>query len=439
MSHNLDAHTFPELMGKRYQSNFIQVFMGLLIFLFMPLYAAAVIIGGARFVEQTFGISYQLAMALFSVIVAAYVVAGGLKGVMYTDAFQVAIMFVGMSILVVSAYAGLGGPTAAHKALADLAPHIPEKMRAGGITDWTSMPTFGSPMWLSLVTTIVLGVGIGVLAQPQLAVRFMSVKSNREINRGVFVGGVFILMMTGVAFTVGALSNVYFFKETGKVAVAAAPGGNVDAVIPLYINTFMPKWFVAVFMLTLLSAAMSTLASQFHAMGTAVGRDIYERCTGRTGHGPATVLITRLGTVVAILVTVTLGYKLPGSIIAQATAVFFGLCGAAFLPMYVGALFTRRMTKPAAIASLLVGAIGSLLWLALVQQKTAAGLGLCKLLFGKDSLAPLPWAGMDAQVIALPLAALTAVTVSLATKPFDPRHLDRCFAEVGRKGQGGAT
>ncbi|MCX7719445.1 MAG: hypothetical protein N2111_13730, partial [Candidatus Sumerlaeaceae bacterium] len=63
----------------------------------------------------------------------------------------------------------------------------------------------------------------------------------------------------------------------------------------------------------------------------------------------------------------------------------------------------------------------------------AAGLGLCKLLFGKDNLAPLPWAGMDAQVIALPLAAITAVLVSLATRPMDKAHLDRCFAGVGRK------
>ena len=58
-----------------------------------------------------------------------------------------------------------------------------------------------------------LGVGIGVLAQPQLVVRFMTVKSDRELNRAVLVGGIFILMMTGVAFTVGALSNVYFYKH----------------------------------------------------------------------------------------------------------------------------------------------------------------------------------------------------------------------------------
>ena len=78
------------------------------------------------------------------------------------------------------------------------------------------MPVLGSPIWWTVVSAIILGVGIGVLAQPQLAVRFMMVKSNKELNRGVLIGGIFILMMTGVAFVVGALSNVFFFRETGK-------------------------------------------------------------------------------------------------------------------------------------------------------------------------------------------------------------------------------
>jgi Na+/pantothenate symporter len=56
----------------------------------------------------------------------------------------------------------------------------------------------------------VFGVGIGVLAQPQLVVRFMTAKDNTSLNRAILVGGPFILMMTGVAFTVGALTNVYF-------------------------------------------------------------------------------------------------------------------------------------------------------------------------------------------------------------------------------------
>jgi Na+/proline symporter len=99
MGHHLDAHTFPELMGKRYDSRFVQVLCALIIFCFMPLYAMAVMVGGAEFIGPIFHISYDAALYLFAVIVAAYVIAGGMKGVMLTDALQGAIMLVGMVFL----------------------------------------------------------------------------------------------------------------------------------------------------------------------------------------------------------------------------------------------------------------------------------------------------------------------------------------------------
>ena len=73
----------------------------LVIFLFMPLYAAAVLIGGSEFIATHFGMPYEPALLVFAVIMAAYVMAGGLKGVMYTDALQGAIMFVGMAVLLI--------------------------------------------------------------------------------------------------------------------------------------------------------------------------------------------------------------------------------------------------------------------------------------------------------------------------------------------------
>ncbi|MCX7625268.1 MAG: sodium:solute symporter family protein [Candidatus Sumerlaeaceae bacterium] len=418
LSHELNAHTFPELLGRRYQSRFIHAYAAALIFLFMPLYAAAVLIGGARFIEQSFQISFEVAVAIFSLVVAAYVIAGGLKGVMYTDAFQGGIMLIGMGILLIRVYAGLGGILPAHQALNDLALYIPEKFKNGGIVNWTAMPVFGSKMWYQVMTTIVLGVGIGVLAQPQLAVRFMTVKSNRELNRGVGAGSFFIFMTAGVAYIVGALSNVYFMKSMGKVALAAAPNNNIDAIIPYFITNFMPSWFVVVFLLTLLSAAMSTMSSQFHTMGTAIGRDLCEQtlALSEVGHH-RTVLLTRLGIIASIIITVILAYKLPGSIIAQATAVFFGLCGATFLPAYIGAIFWPRMGRHAALASMLAGSLVALFWLVFVQEKSATGLGLCRTFIGRDTLLDLPWSGLDAQIIALPIAAFTAIVVTLLTAP----------------------
>src|SRR5512136_786444 len=120
MGHSLKAMTFPELLGKRFDSKFIQWFSGLVIFLGMPLYASVVLIGAARFMETTLNIDFDVALLIYSVIITAYVFWGGLRGVMYTDAMQGTIMFVGMILLLVMTYANLGGIGPAHQALTDM-------------------------------------------------------------------------------------------------------------------------------------------------------------------------------------------------------------------------------------------------------------------------------------------------------------------------------
>ena len=527
MGHHLDAHTFPELMGKRFDSRLIQILCALIIFCFMPLYAMAVMIGGAEFIGPIFHISYDAALYLFAVIVAAYVIAGGIKGVMLTDALQGAIMLVGMVALLGITYFKLGGFVTAHQTLTDMAPMVPKSLAALGHQGWTAMPVFGwaapgAPaadaakftLWWTMVSTIVMGVGIGVLAQPQLIVRFMTVKSKQALNRGVAAGGIFILFMTGVAFVVGSLSNAYFAKNeaitcriveenvlldpgvdgNGVLTTLAAdaapevkarakafvsyklpgerpetmpqfilktpamsitrgtngeqdiirPGmiaiartvtlgttmkGNSDTIIPRFVNSAMPKWFSVLFLMTLLSAAMSTLSSQFHTMGTAAGRDIFETLGMR--HSGRSVLITRCGIVVGLIAAIVLGKMVRGNIIALATAIFFGICAAAFLPTFLGALFWKRMTRAGAVASIVVGFLASAFWLVCINAKTAIGLGLCQALFGKPTLLSsslsATWAVVDPILVALPVSAIIAVAVSLITKPMPKPHVDYVF------------
>jgi len=440
MGHNIDAHTFPELLGTRFQSRFIQGFAGLVIFLFMPIYAAAVLKGGTDFIQSHFNISYEISLLFFAAVVAIYVWMGGIKGVMYTDAFQGVIMFVAMLFLLVFAYSKLGGITDAHTQLsqlyqnADVQPQI-EKLVKGGFRGWTSMPAWGTPIWWSLVTTIIMGVGIGVLAQPQLVVRFMTVKSNRELNRAVLSGGIFIIMMTGVAFIVGALSNVFFFNETGKIAIAAA-GGN-DKIIPVFIKSFVPGWYGIVFFLALIAAAMSTLSSQFHAMGTAVGRDLYQKAFQKKGN---TILITRTGMLAAILLSVVLAFlanKLDASmqIIATGTAMFFGLCAASFLPAYLSALYVRNISAKAVIAGMIAGFSIGIICIFFVHEKEASSLQLCQLIFGKTSIVkdtPLAkLALVDPIIFSFPASILTTLIGYLVSKnKISESHIEKCFSGI---------
>lgn len=427
MGLNLDAHTFPEFLGKRLGSVFVQRFMGIIIFLTMPLYIAAVLIGASRILEGLLRIDYNVAVILFTILVAAYVIFGGLKGVMYTDALQGTLMFIGMVVFLVAVYVSLGGITPAHSALTNLASLIPEGLRKIGMTGWTQSPVPGSPLFWILYSSLVLGVGVGVLAQPQLIVRYMTVKSNQEINRAVTIGGLFIMAMTGTAFVVGALSNVYFVHSSGKIALAMV-GGNVDAVIPKFIADFMPSWFGYLFMLVILSAAMSTLSSQFHALGTSIGRDVFgTTLKGKNKAKSWEILVTKLGIVIGLIITVYLAYHLGESVIARATSIFFGLMASCFLAPYAASLYWKRLTRKGAISGMIAGLLVSLFSFLFFHISESKVFGLAKLLFGKDSLLSGSAVFIDPLVFALPVSVATTVLVSLLTKVEEPERVERCF------------
>ncbi len=434
MGHNMGALTFPEFLSKRFDSKFIQYFSGCVIFIGMILYASVVLVGMARFVETTLQIDYNIALIAMAIIVAAYVIFGGIRGVMYTDTLQGSVMFFGMIILLATIYWKLGGVVDANQALTNLVNIVPAnataQATATGFTGWTSMPSLGSPFWWSLVSSLILGVGIGVISQPQLVVRFMTVKSNQELNRAVLIGGLFIFVVTFGAYVVGALSNVYFFKTAGITAVQAA-GGNLDKVIPVFITAAMPLWFTYLFMLALLSAAMSTLSAQFHAQGTAFGRDIYETLVQKTGG--SSVKVARIGIGIAVLIAVFMGFILPTSIVAMGTSLWFGISAAAFLSIYVAALYWKRATKEGAIAGLVSGALISFIWLLLFFKKTAEPLGISNALLGQSTIiTTMPWPTVDPMVIALPVAVIVTIVVSLMTKPLEKEFLDGCFEGVDK-------
>lgn len=433
MGQNLNAQTFSEFIGERYQSRFIRKFSAVVIFLFMPIYAAAVLIGVAAFIQRSFGIQYVTALLISAAFVAIYVFFGGLKGVMYADAFQGSFMIVGMLIFIVTVYQHFGGITAAHEKLTLLSqlPDVQEQIKSIGIlpgfTGWTSTPEAFSPNWWVVFSSITLGVGVGALAQPQLAVKYMTVKSGKQLNRAVPIGGFFILMTVGVVYVVGPLTNLYFYEKYGKIAQVFA--GSSEEVIPAFINDIMPEWFVAVFMIVAISAGMSTISSQFHTIGTAVSKDLF---INKSRDEKSTMLITRIGLIIAIVVTILLAYMLPkvwnGAIVIS-TGLFFGICASSFLPLYIGALYFRKITKKAAISGMLAGFSTSMLWMLFVHTKESAVLMLCKLIFGVNSLAQgTNLVFVDPLVISLSVSTIVTLLVGLFSKQdLDQKHIELCF------------
>ncbi|MBE6526767.1 MAG: sodium:solute symporter family protein [Thermoplasmata archaeon] len=412
----LGAATFADLLGKMYRSKGIRAFTAILIIVMMPIYCAAVLKGGVNSVAVLTGLNdlYDAILIIMAVIVGVYVVYGGIIAVMYNDALQAGIMFAGMAVILVVTFSTLGGVTPAFSALEN----IDVSAAAGvldGFTGWTSVAELGSMEWMLVVTTFLMGVGLGVLTQPQLIVRFMSAKDDKMLNRSLIVGSIFMMLIVGSAYTCGALCNVYFMDEHGLAAskYVAGLGLGTDFIVPQYIlelfaGGFSGDFFICLFLLSLVCASISTISALMHTIGAAGGYDLFTLIENRKERrvlDSQNIRVNRIVTAFMMVLVVVYCYIMPNDIIAKATSLFMGMTAAALLPSYVHGLYAKGITdKRAAICSITAGTVSYLFWALFINQSSSVFLPVCKWITGKAVLFTGPIAFCDALVISLPLS-----------------------------------
>ena len=427
----LGAATFSDFLGKVYGSNGIRVFTAILILVMMPIYAAAVLKGGVNSLAVITGLTdyYNYILIGLSIIVAIYVVYGGIIAVMYNDAFQALIMFIGMAIILLVTFAYTGGVTAGNEALVSIWDQKVSEVSTLGVADgfngWTETSSFGSKEWLTVVTTFIMGVGIGALTQPQLAVRYMSAKSDRDLNKSLIIGSIFICVVVGAAYTIGPLTNVYFFNEhDGMTSFQYISSLNLgtDFIIPQYILEIFSgitfgEVFVCLFLLSLICACISTISALMHTIGVAGGYDlfsVYKNRKNKTVGDSQSINLNRAFIVVFMVLVVVYCYLMPKDIIAKATSIFMGITAAALLPAYFHCLYSKRPNKKAAIVSIGVGSFVYMFDALFLNAGMSIFLPICKMITGNAVLFPGETiAFIDPLVIALPLSIVAMLLTIL--------------------------
>jgi len=406
MGLSLNAMTLPEILGNRFNSTKLQAVSGLIIAIFMVAYTSAVFLAIASLFEVTFGIPYATCVIIFTVVVGVYLIVGGLYAVMWTHAIQGVLMLVGMLILTLGIYAMLGGVGPAHEAAAGLTPEILESIGSPAATQapngLTSMPPFLSQPFM-MILTLIFGVGIGVLAQPQLITRYLTAKDEKALRRAVPIGGIFILLMTFTAFSIGPLCNVLMVNN------GLTYPGTPDKIVPLIVSEVFPQWFVFFFLFAVLAAAMSTASALFHTAGASIGRDVFEKGLLKGISHEKSVKITRIATIIIIVATLIITLN-PLDVVAFMCAFFFGLMACTFLAPYTFMLYWKKTSIAGAWAGMLGGFIFTMIWYVLVYFKTAPNI------IGSSIISEYTINMLDPIFIGLPLSIVLTVIFSILMK-----------------------
>ena len=380
MTKKLNARTMPDYFEKRYNSKGMKILAAIIIFVFLVPYSSAVYKGlGALFSAVFPGVETWVWMLIMATLTAVYLVAGGYIATSYTDLIQGIIMLVGVICLVISvlSHENVGGLNGLIQNLGNFEslPGDPNPTTGSQLTG-----IFGGSSFKFLCFNIML-TSFGTWGLPQMIGKFYAVKDTKAIKRGTIISTIFCIVIGCGAYLIGSTSRLIL---NGQL-----PEGGVDSVIPSVLmevlgNGTLGVILLAIIMVLLLSASMSTLEAVVLTSASAVAVDLIPAVRKKETKPEHQMLLTRILCLAFVICSFVFATQnIP--IIVSLMSFSWGLVSGCFIGPYIWGLFSKKITKIGGYAGILSGLLtvgGATLFITLTDSFSAAAakspeMGVC--------------------------------------------------------------
>ena len=352
MTKKLNARTMPDYFEKRYNSKGMKIMAAIIIFVFLVPYSAAVYKGlGSLFSAVFPGVDTWVWMLIIAALTAIYLVVGGYVATAYTDLVQGIIMLVGVVCLVVAVLShdsvgGIGGLIENLKNF-ESAPNDPNPTTGAQLTS-----IFGGSSFKFLCFNIML-TSFGTWGLPQMIGKFYAIKDTKSIKSGTIISTIFCIVIGCGAYLIGSTSRL--------ILGGTLPEGGIDSVIPEVLKTVLGNGtlgiiLLAVIMILLLSASMSTLESVVLTSASAVAVDLIPAVSKKEPTAKSKMLLTRVLCLVFVACSFIFATRnIP--IIVSLMSFSWGIVSGCFIGPYIWGLFSKKITKIGAYAGIISGLV----------------------------------------------------------------------------------
>ena len=342
MTQHLDSATMPEFFGRRFGSPSLKIAASVLIFIFLIPYTASLYNGLSRLFGMAFSIDYSVCVIIMAVLTGIYVIAGGYMATAINDFIQGIIMLFGICAVVAAVIASKGGLMAALDGLSRVSD--PLVSDTPGIFN-----SFFGPDPINLLGVVIL-TSLGTWGLPQMVQKFYAIRSESAVTKGMIVSTVFAFVVAGGCYFLGGFGRLF----TAELGVAnGVPAGGYDAIVPAMLSS-LPEILIAVVVILVLSASMSTLSSLVLTSSSTLTLDFLKGNFIRDMDEKKQVRVMKGLIVVFILISVILAiiqYRSSVTFIAQLMGVSWGALAGAFLAPFLYGLYWKKATAAGCWAS----------------------------------------------------------------------------------------
>lgn len=336
-----DSVTIPDYLESRFRDSghWLRLIAAGALMVFVPIYVSAQIHATGNAFHDFLGWDYYTGAVLGFLVVIIYVTSGGFVAVVWSDVFQGLMMVVGLVALPIVGLVVAGG---AGPVLDTLRASYPGHLSLTGGQGWGFM---------SIVSIIsLLAIGLGFLGSPQVFVRFLALRSEREISKGAAVA---------LIWTVLAEVGAVFIGMIGRALLEGQLGTKGEGVLPMLVDAHLPAFLAGLYIAVVMAAIMSTIDSLLVLASSAAVRDYYQETWHPDVPDDSLVRMSRVLTLVMAVVALVIAIAV--SIISKKQGVFwfviFGWSGiaATFCPTIILSIFWRGLTGLGAKCAMVAG------------------------------------------------------------------------------------
>ncbi|MGY2462841.1 sodium/proline symporter PutP [Vreelandella sulfidaeris] len=351
--HYGNAITIPAFLANRFPTRALSLrtVSAIVIVIFFAVYTASGLVAGGKLFENAFtGVynfgdmsNYGMGVMITLGVVLIYTVVGGFLAVSMTDFVQGCIMMLALVIMpaVVLFGEGGGGFSQASQTLNEVDPTL---------LSWTSGLTFIG--WLSAVTW-----GLGYFGQPHIIVRFMAIRSQKDVPIARNIGMGWMLISLIGAVSLGIFGRAYAIRNGLDVE-------DPETIFIILANLLFHPLVTGFLYAALLAAVMSTISSQLLVASSSLTEDIYRLFFHKNATEQQSVAVGRVCVVLVGIVAAIIASDEDSQVLGLVSNAWAGF-GAAFGPLIILSLMWSRTNGAGAIAGMVVGAATVMIWIAL--------------------------------------------------------------------------
>lgn len=334
-----DSITIPQYLTNRFlsKSKLMQIICAVIFLVAYTIYAASSIKACGTLFHTVMNIDANVAMYIAAFIIIAYTFLGGFSAVCWTDFFQGLLMLAALLIAPIFVLALMGsGEIVASGTLPD-----------GYFNFMTS--------WKDIVSG--LGWGLGYFGMPHIIIRFMSLKSEKELRKSSVIGISWTLIILIMSVLAGVAGRLFLgdMEDSSLVFITM-------------VRRIFPALVSGILLSAILSAAMSTADSQLLASASAFASDVYKPVFRKNATDKEMLWAGRIIVVVIAVVALLIASNPNSGTIMALVENAWGVFGAAFGPVILLSLFWRRFTFAGAVSGIVAGAAVDILWLAFLNS-----------------------------------------------------------------------